>query len=142
MAETSQRGIVLLSVIGVLLLLSLLARSGAQQMTWLLQNAQLGGEQRAMLAQRRQRAADLHGLDVSFLSPNQRGGECYRVTEQICGRFYAQTSSNSIWRFELEDSSETSTQGSLDGWVHRSEDASDVVAKLRFESVTTRRQDS
>ena len=126
-----QKGIVLLSIIGVLLLLGLLASSVAKQVTWLLQNAQYDSRQRQTLAIKHLAVASLQQLEVRFLSAEQNGQLCYRVATHICGRFYAQQSSAHVWRFQLEGRGDDAGTTLAAGWLHRHRIDTNRVAAIQ-----------
>lgn len=112
-----QRGLVLLSVIVVLLLLSLLAAGLGSRLSW--HRLLVGHGHQAMMLQNQQRLwlAQLYALDVSFLESGQDSVGCVAITSQLCGHFSAEQSDPQTWRFYLMPETGASDPGEADGFV-------------------------
>ena len=111
-----QGGIVLLSVISLLLILSLLASSAGQQMHWLLQTAAQSTNQGRVQAQQRVL------IGVHWIAPD------------VCVRFYPQRSSDLVWRFALVQQADNAQNLLVEGWLRRRIEAPYEVAALWFAS--------
>ena len=129
-----QGGIVLLSVISLLLILSLLASSAAQQMHWLLQTAAQSTNQGRVQAQQRVLIGALYDLEVGFLNADTDSGVCHWIAPYVCVRFYPQRSSDLVWRFALVQQADNAQNLLVEGWLRRRIGAPYEVAALWFAS--------
>ena len=77
-------GLVLLSVIGVLLLLGLLATSAGNQTRWLLQSAQHDSAHSRVLTRQRDLLAQLYGFDAQSLTAAADSGQCLNLDSSYC----------------------------------------------------------
>ena len=134
-----QRGMVLISVMGLVLILSVLASSAGRQMHWLLQTATQSSNQGRELAHRRVLIGALYGFDVGFLAADTVSGVCHRVAADVRVRFYPQPSSDLVWRFVLEQHQDDGSRNLLfEGWLRRRATAPHSVAALWFGSPPSR----
>ena len=114
-----QGGIVLLSVISLLLILSLLASSAGQQMHWLLQTAAQSTNQGRVQAQQRVLIGVLYDLEVGFLNADTDSGVCHWIAPDVCVRFYPQRSLDLVWRFALVQQADNAQNLLVEVWLRR-----------------------
>lgn len=114
MVKNCQRGMVLISVVGALMLMSVLLAHAAKQMGWLLQSAAQERSMRHVQAVQQLWVAHLHRLSITSIELEADSGRCWPIISGGCGHFYAEPSANQIWRFELRDQSK---KISLHGWL-------------------------
>ena len=122
---------VLIAVMSLILILTVLASSAAQQMQWLLQTATQSTSQGREQAQQRDLVAALYGLDVGFLTADTESGVCHRIASDACVHFYPQPSSDLVWRFVLVQQQAGGSDSLLfEGWLRRRIEAPYGVAAL------------
>lgn len=134
-AHGSQRGVVLLSVLSLMLILSVLVSSAGRQMHWLLQATTQGTNQAREQADHRLLVAALFALDVVFLSADTDNELCRWIAQDVCVRFYPQFSAEFIWRFRLMQQQADGSQKELaGGWLRKRGESPHAVAALWFSS--------
>ena len=132
-SDQGQGGMVLLSVIGLLLVLSVLASSAGRQMHWSLQTAAESMTYARDQSRHRVLISILHGVDVGMLTADIDSGTCHRIAPDACVRFYPQRTSGTVWRFALMlQHSEGAQSLLLEGWLGRRIEAPQEVAALWF----------
>ena len=117
--QNRQRGVVILSVLSVLGLMSLMIAHSARQTLWLSQTAQHVAEQQAARAYRRTVVAALYRFDLSRVSDGSIGSACHGVDDRSCLCVAADTSAANTWRFQLW-SVDNPNQALLSGWLRGS----------------------
>ena len=134
-AHGSQRGVVLLSVLSLMLILSVLVSSAGWQMHWLLQTTTQGTNQAREQADHRLLVAALFALDVGFLSADTDNELCRWIAPDACVRFYPQVSAEFIWRFTLmEQQADGSQRELVGGWLRKRSARPHAVAALWLSS--------
>ena len=122
-----------MAVMSLILILSVLASSAAQQMQWLLQTATQSTSPGREQALQRVLGAALYGLDVGFLPADTESGVCHRIAPDACVHFYPQSSSDLVWRFVLVQQQADGSESLLfEGWLRRRTEAPHRVAALWF----------
>lgn len=137
-----QGGMVMLSVIALLLLLSLLASNAATQLSWNMQTSRHWTQASLDRMTRQQWIVELHRLDVSFLLAGADSVECYLLAD-ACIYFEGQQSSADTWHFVVEpqgpEGSLTPAAGRLNrlsvrGWLRRRVEEPSQVAEVWIEA--------
>lgn len=136
LAKPCQSGLVLLSVIGLLLLLSLLASEAATQLSWGMQTSRHWNQATVDRIAQHQWIGELYRLDASFLVPGADSVDCSPLAN-ACVYFEGQQSSGDTWHFVVQsqptqDVAAAGEEGraTVSGWLRRQTDRPDTVAAI------------
>ena len=129
----------LLSVIGLLMLLSLLASEAATTLMWQTQTARHWARAAQEQTLQRQWLVDLYGFDPSFLTADVDSATCHAL-EDGCVYFAGSSSAADTWLFTLVPPMSTPTPGSssgtaqpaptVRGWLRRHAHSPSTVAAI------------
>ena len=135
----AQDGLVLLSVIGLLMLLSLLASEAATTLMWQTQTARHWARAAQEQTLQRQWLVDLYGFDPSFLTADVDSATCHALGDS-CVYFAGSSSAADTWLFTLVPPMSTPTPGSsagtaqpaptVRGWLRRHAHSPSTVAAI------------
>ena len=123
-------GLVLLSVIGVLLLLGLLATSAGNKTRWLLQNAQHDSAHSRVLTRQHDLLTQVYGFDAQSLTAAADSGQCLSLDGSYCMQVEGQSSSLASWGFTLKPPDGNHTEMPLIGWIDAATDDSGNPAQV------------
>ena len=122
-ASGSERGMVLLSVLSLMLILSVLVSSAGRQMHWLLQTTTQATNQGIEQADHRLLVGALFALDVGFLTADTDNGMCRWIAR--CLRSILSTGVGGIYLaiYAMEQQADSS-QRELVGWLRKHSETS------------------
>jgi hypothetical protein len=133
-----QGGMVLLSVVGLLLLLSLLASEKATQLSWNIQTSRHWSQATRERVAQHQWIVELYRLDLGSFAGGTDSVDCYALAD-ACIYFTQEHSSAGTWHFVVEPSgaqgagpSATGTDipAGISGWLRRRADEPTKVAAV------------
>ena len=119
-ASAAQGGVVLLSVTGLLLLLSLLASAAATQLSWNSQASRHWTQAAGDRMIQHRWIVELYRLNPGSLVAGVDSVDCY-VLADACVHFAGEHSSGDTWRFvvEAKDAQGANTPAKIRGWLRR-----------------------
>ena len=106
----------MLSVLGVLGLMSFMTLHSARQTQWLAQTAQHLARQQDSYLHQSGVLAELYRFDLTAVVGEPGGRSCYRLDEQSCLCVVPEASEAATWRFELWNI-EDPDRALLSGWL-------------------------
>jgi hypothetical protein len=137
-ASSAEGGMVLLSVIGLLLLLSLLTADAATQLSWNIQTSRHWIQATRDRVAEHQWIVELYRLDLGSFAEDAASVDCHALAD-ACVFFTQEHSSEDIWRFVVEPSggqdADLSAAGrdgpaGISGWLRRRTDEPTKVAAV------------
>ncbi len=109
----------MLSVLGVLGLMSLMIAPSAWQTLWLSQTAQYVAQQQEAHSYQRTVLAALYRFDLSPVVGDPCGSSCYGIDDRSCVCVVPENSAADTWRFELWRDGDPD-RALLSGWLRGS----------------------
>lgn len=140
-ASSAQGGVVLLSVLGLLLLLSLLASDAATQLSWNIQISRHWIQATGHRITQHQWVVELYRLDPSLLVAGTDSVDCDALAD-ACIYFSGELSSGDTWHFVAEPSGAQDAGASItgrenpdriSGWLRRRVEEPTKVAAVWIE---------